>query len=136
MVVNKFKAFLAPLLGLVMVFGVVGCATTSQLDTMNKKLAAVEISYQEVLKTALVRRAEGSMSVATQKKLTELFKQVNDTLIFMNTAKSVGDLEGFLANEQKALETIGKVRELLNAANQVEAKSRLVIIPALALTGS
>ena len=85
-----------------------------QVDTMNKKIAAVEISYQESLSTALVWRSEGRLSHAKIDSLTKLFNDVDQAIQAMYVAKDLVNLSEFNTQQDKALNALKTIRALLD----------------------
>lgn len=74
---------------------VAGCAT---VDTQNKRAAAMEITYQETLKTAILYKREGRLDAAQIGKIEALFKKVDQARAAYYLAAEAG-LTGLAGTE-------------------------------------
>ena len=66
----------------------VGCAS---IDTTNKRIAAMEITYQEIMKTAILYKREGRLSPAQIKEINALFNTIDqsrDLILMAMNAKN------------------------------------------------
>ncbi len=73
-----------------------GCASMPDVDTPGKRFAVFEISYQEILKTAILYKQEKRLSDDQTKRLDDLFSQ-------MNTGRELA-LRAWLDNDMPAFD--------------------------------
>jgi hypothetical protein len=86
-------------------FVINGCASMN-LDTLNKQQAAVEISYQETLRTIVLWAKEGRLTQDEIRGLQTKVKEFEFALDGIAAAKAIGDLKtakGQLATARGAL---------------------------------
>ena len=55
----------------------VGCASIPPIDTVNKRAAAMEITYQELVTRAIQYRKEGRLSTGQILEIQDLFDNIN-----------------------------------------------------------
>ena len=56
---------------------ITGCATTYQVDTVNKKLAVFEIGYQEAISLAIRLRDQGLLEAGQIDEITRYFDRID-----------------------------------------------------------
>jgi hypothetical protein len=92
----------------------IGCTTTAPIDTYNKKAAAFEISYNEVLKTAKLYLNDSNVSPDVKTKIKDSIKTVAKARKAMLFAEGAGDIttaQGQLKTAQSALAVLRKIVE-------------------------
>jgi len=76
----------------ILVFFLIGCAS-SPINTLNKRMAAVEISFQEIEKLALLHQSEGRLSVEKQLKIDKAFTDYTKARNAARKAIKLSDIE-------------------------------------------
>lgn len=71
------------------------CAGMPQLDTMNKRVSAMDISYIEVIRTISLRNREGSLTASQKIKIAETLIEFNKVRDIMYLALRANDSGGF-----------------------------------------
>lgn len=103
---------------LLLVFGLSACATTPDLQTYEERMAALEIGYQEILRTSTRWKKEGRLSYNAIQRLDSAFDQYES---LRNTALAVIRTGDLMASEQ-AIDNVSSVltglRTLLAGYNQ------------------
>lgn len=110
-----YRAPLHTLILLVATLFVAACASTPPVDTLNKKLAAFEVSYEEVLDRAATLKGEDRLSEATVEDLTRVFDRIDQVRSAAYSALENGD-------QEKAEDRLERARELLSAARDIFRK--------------
>lgn len=85
-----------------------GCATTPELDTFNKRYAAVESTWQVALETATRWRSEGRLTGAQRDVVTQAVKDWKLAREAVNTALALGE-EGSLTSLTGILQVLQNV---------------------------
>lgn len=80
------------LLLILMLLIVAGCAATPPVDTYNKQRAAFEITYQELLLTALSLRQDGLIDASAMSVISETIDKIEIARSAADAAEKVGDL--------------------------------------------
>ena len=71
---------------------VAGCATTP-IDTMNKRIATVEITYSNMLDLAILYQKEGRLTLNEQQTLAKAFDDYETSRMIMLQALKAGDIQ-------------------------------------------
>lgn len=85
------KAFKIPFI-LAFAFLMASCAS-APIDTMNKRIAAVEITYGNMLDLATLYQSEGRLTLNEQQKLAKAFDDYSAARSIMFQALNAGDIE-------------------------------------------
>ncbi len=93
-----------------------GCVAMPPADTMNKKMAVIEVSYSETVNLLTTHRKEGRLSPSQILIITESFKQADAALNAMHTAIKIGN-EGLFNDKAKIVNNSLKLlRDILRSA--------------------
>ncbi len=98
-----------------------GCAATLALDTVNKRFAAFEVTYQEALKTALNLRDSGHMDLTTEEYVTSAIKKIEVARTAAYAALKAGDAplaESHLKVAQSILLTLSELIKQQRMSNE------------------
>lgn len=99
-------------------FLVAGCASMAKPETLTERLAAMEISYQEALKTATTWRKEGRLS---EKQIADFNDAFDEYELYRNAAKAavnLGDLAEAEDSADKVAVALAALRVLVQEAEQ------------------
>ena len=91
----------------------ISCSSMPALDTLNKRVAAFEISFQEIVKVVILYKEEGRLSENDFLKAKGLVNEINETMVLVNSLKSIDDLVGAETNLQRANALLGTLRNYL-----------------------
>lgn len=94
---------------LLLLMFVAGCATM-QLDTLNKKITAVEVSYGVILDKLQLYKDEGRFTVAQKATLDARVQEMEVALQSVQIAKGAGDLATAEGQLQAANTILGMLR--------------------------
>jgi len=87
-------------------FTLLGCATPTAIDTINKKIAVFEISYQEALTAAISLHSQGLLNQSSQEAITRAIETLGLARQSVYTAIERGNIslaEDNLVRAQQAL---------------------------------
>jgi len=79
----------------IFILSVVACSVMPAVDTMNKRFALVEISYQEMITKATLYKKEKRLSARQIVEINKLFKKTDRTLALAYAALRANDRGGF-----------------------------------------
>jgi TolA-binding protein len=102
-------AFLALALATVLA----ACTSMPPADTVNKKMAVFEVSYQNVLEQATRWRVEDRLSEETIQRLDKLFDQIDDARSAAYAALEAGRVDEAENKLQLAQRTLAAARDVL-----------------------
>ena len=93
------------------------CATLP-IDTLNKKLAAFEITYGQVLESVGAWINDGTLSGENKKKVQVLIQQISEARAAVYMAKGINDLRKAESQLSAAQRSILLLRQLLEARDK------------------
>lgn len=100
-----------------------GCAGMQPLDTMNKRMLAFEVAYDEVLTTIERQRAEGRIAPTTQARIAQGLRDINRARAFAYAALEAGD-PGVFDDKMRLMQSVLQMlRELAAQAEPTKGAS-------------
>lgn len=112
---NKIKSLNHQILiYIICAFTIISCANMP-LDTLNKRLAAFEITYKEVLTTVGKWMHEGRLSTEQKIKVQDMVRKISQARTAIYIAKGLNDMNKAQNQLNTANTTLNVLRELLAA---------------------
>lgn len=112
---NCIVFYLAPL---ILSLSILSCAT-QPIDTVNKQIAAFEVSYKHALKTIQLWISEGRLVGVAKTDMQERIKEIEIARAAMYIAKGSGDLKTTSGQLSAANAALGAVRNYIVSKEKV-----------------
>lgn len=92
------------------------CVSTPPPETMNQRLAMMQVSYGVLLDKAILYKKEGRISADQSKRLSQNFNDIEQGLTLARQALSLGNELNFNDQSSLVLNSMALLRELLTNA--------------------
>ena len=104
-----------------------GSCATLPLDTMNKKLAAFEITYNEMLGTVGKWIDENRLNSEQKAQVKNMIKQISEARAAVYMAKGIVNVKDMQTNLNAANKALALLRELIAAQEQKQSSNAFTI---------
>ena len=108
---RQFVPFTGLWLGVLMMLG--ACASMPAPETMNQRMALIQISYITLLDKAVLYRREGRISPSQEARLTEAFDDIERAIAIATEAIRLGKTGDFNNQSTLILSSLTLIRNVL-----------------------